>query len=497
MCSMLVLSLAALLFTVPSAHAAFQGFNGKIALNGLNLVYPNGRGYIGLNPFGEDAEPNWSPDGTKLVAERFVDDETPPNGFIINADGSGVTFIDTRMADPAWAPDGARVVFRTLSFPNGIAVINANGTGRTVLVADQIGNWNINPAWSPDGQKIAFARCQPAGGSNCDIYTMNPDGTSLTNITNNGQGNARPSWSPDAGKIAFQRGSSPAGIWVMDANGGNPTQIGVGSSPAWSPDGQQVAYTLCTSSTCQLRRMNADGSNDRIVFPGASGPIDWQPCAVPCPPPPPPPYDTPLGSRSLRLALVPNFRQTISGTQCSARGGVASTHGSPLALPSCNPPGYVPGTVAHLRNDPNYGQSYATLATHFGDLAPGDTADIAMYGDISDVRTAAGTEYTQNVSVVTKLRITDSYNGSSLTDPGTVTDFDFSLPVSCLATPTSPAGGRCTYGTGASAVTPGLIQESKDTVVQVFRVRVNDSGADGVRGNADDRTFSTEGIFIP
>jgi hypothetical protein len=34
-------------------------------------------------------------------------------------------------------------------------------------------------------------------------------------------------------------------------------------------------------------------------------------------------------------------------------------------------------------------------------------------------------------------------------------------------------------------------------VVQVFRVRVNDSGADGVRGNADDVLFAQQGIYIP
>jgi hypothetical protein len=39
--------------------------------------------------------------------------------------------------------------------------------------------------------------------------------------------------------------------------------------------------------------------------------------------------------------------------------------------------------------------------------------------------------------------------------------------------------------------------ENKATVLQVFRYRVNDSGANGTRGDSDDRTFATQGIYIP
>jgi Tol biopolymer transport system component len=491
----ILLSIAVVAIFATPAQATFPGFNGRIAQNGINLVYPNGRDPIGLS-YGDDSEPSWSSDGTKVVVERFTTDEDPPNGYILNANGSGETLLSNAMVDPSWSPDSTKVVFRNRTFPNGIAVINADGTGRTVLVADQIGNWNIQPAWSPDGQKIVFVRCQPAGGSNCDIYTMNPDGTGLTNITNNGLGNRLPSWSPDASKIAFQRGSSPSGIWVMDATGANPTQIGSGFNPVWSPDGQQIAFASCGGSLfCSVHLMHADGSGDRLVFPRTYGSLDWEPCAAPCPPPPLPPYDTPIATPYFSVPLVPNFRQTISNTQCTARGGTASTHGAPLALQSCNPPGYVPGTIAHLRNDPNQGVSYANFYPRYGDLTPGDTADLFMEGNVGDVRTAAGTDYTQSVTVITKLRITDTDNGAASTDPGTVADFDFSLPVFCFAL-AGPAGGRCSYGTGADAVTPGMIKERKDMVLQIFRVRVNDSGADGVRGNADDRTFATQGIYI-
>ena len=34
-------------------------------------------------------------------------------------------------------------------------------------------------------------------------------------------------------------------------------------------------------------------------------------------------------------------------------------------------------------------------------------------------------------------------------------------------------------------------------MLQTFRLRVNDSGLDGVRGSADDAIFATQGVFVP
>ena len=42
-----------------------------------------------------------------------------------------------------------------------------------------------------------------------------------------------------------------------------------------------------------------------------------------------------------------------------------------------------------------------------------------------------------------------------------------------------------------------MIKENKATVLQVFRLRLHDSGPNGVRGNADDKLFATEGVFVP
>jgi hypothetical protein len=42
-----------------------------------------------------------------------------------------------------------------------------------------------------------------------------------------------------------------------------------------------------------------------------------------------------------------------------------------------------------------------------------------------------------------------------------------------------------------------VILEYKATVLEMFRTRVNDAGANGIRNDADDRLFAQQGIYIP
>ena len=170
-------------------------------------------------------------------------------------------------------------------------------------------------------------------------------------------------------------------------------------------------------------------------------------------------------------------------------------------MPSCNPPGYVPGTAARIGPS---GIGSATLTAVPGDPSTvANEADVSLALSISDVRSiASGGDYAPNgsgpdVTLTAKLRLSDYFNGPLRSLPSTTGDFQFPVGVNCAPTADPSVGSTCSASTTANAVTPKTIVEGRDSKLQVFRVRVEDSGANGVLGDSDDRTFAQQGIYVP
>jgi Tol biopolymer transport system component len=120
---------------------------------------------------------------------------------------------------------------------------------------------------------------------NYDIFSMNADGSGVTDLTRNDATEHQPAGSPDGKKIAFSRyvDSDDAEIFVMNADGSGQRNLtnnpAVDVYPAWSPDGTRIAFTRCTKTDCDLFVMNADGSDQRDLVGGPVLPIapSWSP----------------------------------------------------------------------------------------------------------------------------------------------------------------------------------------------------------------------------
>jgi Dipeptidyl peptidase IV (DPP IV) N-terminal region len=84
----------------------------------------------------------------------------------------------------------------------------------------------------PGGQgRLAF-------DSQGQIYTINPDGSSLTALAVG----VYPRWSPHGQRIAYERGGD---IWVMRSNGSHQhriTTLGDATQPAWSASGRRIVF---------------------------------------------------------------------------------------------------------------------------------------------------------------------------------------------------------------------------------------------------------------
>lgn len=240
--------------------------NGSLVDPDIYVINSNGTGAIQLtaNP-GWDAEPAWSPDGSKIAFTSARDGNLEI--YVMNADGSAPMRLTSDPAadyGPAWSPDGTRIAFgsnRGDGSPR-IYVMNADGSNPVPLTNGG------DPAWSPDGSRIAFSSNQ---GGPFGIFVMNADGSGITRLTTPDYSDAQPAWSPDGVKIAFARAECcsyddfgfvtglVSNIYVMNADGSGVTRlISDGSDPAWSPDGRKIAYSVFEAS---LVIVNADGTN--------------------------------------------------------------------------------------------------------------------------------------------------------------------------------------------------------------------------------------------
>jgi len=106
------------------------------------------------------------------------------------------------------------------------------------------------PKWSPDGKKIAYS-ANPTG--NYDIFVMDEDGTSITQITTSKKDETSHAWFPDGKKIAFtieeKRGFvKRSSLWMTDLELKKTTKIipqfkGHTAIPDFSPASPILGFT--------------------------------------------------------------------------------------------------------------------------------------------------------------------------------------------------------------------------------------------------------------
>jgi TolB protein len=151
-----------------------------------------------------DDEPQWSPDGTRLVFTRVDLARRADAVFTVNIDGSDLHQVTpwalNAAGDPEWSPDGKWVVFvgHPRDGSGNVYKARPNGAQLTNLTRQRTGGYEyLSSSFSPDGRLIVSARTPGAGPDHyADLVVMSPDGSNLRTLTRTAQWESSVDWGP-------------------------------------------------------------------------------------------------------------------------------------------------------------------------------------------------------------------------------------------------------------------------------------------------------------
>lgn len=245
--------------------------------------------------------------------------------------GIGGTFSGVRRV--SFSADGKRMAYSALLRREGLSSVrlqtnSGEADGAPATLVQNTNDRNNFPAFSPDGKRIAWTTCN-IGGTNCDIWLMNADGSKQTQLTTNESSELIPSWFPDMEQVAFvsnrtghwtlwaidlnskrekmlldltdsleyarlspdgkqivfnfKRNGGVFNVWTTSLAGGEPKQLTFDKElmgfPAWSPDGKFIAFQMKRGDSTHVMIMPSEGGTpEQLTFDkGNSWVYDWSP----------------------------------------------------------------------------------------------------------------------------------------------------------------------------------------------------------------------------
>lgn len=147
----------------------------------------------------DDWGAQWAPDGRTLafLSSRGGGDRVyllAPDGTGLRrlnpvAADTGTAMVDVQEAEPAWSPDGTRIAFTRHTRDGTSRIWLAEpGKGQVREISDGRGR-DGSPTWSPDGKYLVFTSDRDGDP---ELYLMRADGSGVTRLTRS----PGPDWLP-------------------------------------------------------------------------------------------------------------------------------------------------------------------------------------------------------------------------------------------------------------------------------------------------------------
>ena len=194
--------------------------------------------------------------------------------WTIPVEGGKAKSVTDEMGDcqePDWSPDGEKIVFH--SYRDGtyhIWIINKDGSDLTQLTSGI--SDNREPDWSPDGKSIVFSSDR---SGNYDIWQIDLSSKELKQLTIDKANDSNPAFSNSGNKIVFVSQRTESGIYILE-NGAEKLAVPEAmriAAPSWSTDDSKLSYVAFTGKTMLFDDRNtsyiilaslSDGSTEQI-----------------------------------------------------------------------------------------------------------------------------------------------------------------------------------------------------------------------------------------
>lgn len=237
----------------------------------------------------DETNPDWSPDGTRLVFA--VTNNGGDSLWTVNADGTNPAVLLECVEpcayydDPAWSPDGTKVLYSRTSVVDGeidaaIETVDVADGAVTVLLEAEPEYFFSGTRYSPDGTSVVYEHVHQKGtapggevdGVELRLFQVTSPASTVTVLVGPDTFPVTPDWGPNGDLIVFSAFPDPSGstpdLFTIRPDGSELTRVttladdgGSAEEPAWSGDATSIYFTASMP----------DGGGGIAVVPAGGG----------------------------------------------------------------------------------------------------------------------------------------------------------------------------------------------------------------------------------